>query len=162
MLVQQCDNARDNKWPQCDSIAVLIRDLKSTAVNKKVSKKAEKMLLSTLLPLGLSEFMEASYQHTSLPEKEYLHEPRVLNNPYFYQEKNASYGRLVEFAAEGGRYWTLDRAKPMPTPDVLAEEIALLCFAMKDRKRVISMREALLETITEQMEIFGLIPNLFP
>ena len=163
MLCKVCEgNNEGSHWPGCDFISHLVYDLRQSHRHRVPLTKAEEMMYMTLFPLGLSEFMETSYQKRSLPEGGYLTEPRVLNNPWFYQGRNAPMGRLVEIAMEHGRIWALDRAHPIPTPEVLAEEIALLCYAMSEPERVKTVYDNLLESISEQMDCYRLTPNLWP
>jgi hypothetical protein len=162
MLYRVCEgNNEGSRWPACDFISHLTYDLRRQRRHREVLTKAEEMMLMTVFPLGLSEFMEHSYQKWSLPERLHLGEPRVLNHPWFYHDRNAPMGRLVEIAVECGRTWALDRTKPIPSPEVLAEEIALLCYAMDEPHQVASARDALLPVITEQMELYRLVPNVW-
>ncbi len=156
------DGRRDSssRWPACDCVGQLVSDLRFTERRKTPPTKAEEMMYTTILPVGLSEFLRHSYIACSLPERVHTTEPRVINNPLFYQDRNAPMGRLVEIAGEHGRIWALDRAKPIPTPEVLADEIASLCYALTNPKRLPVARAILLETITEQMDLYALTPNL--
>lgn len=150
-------NERTN-WPGCDFVSQLVRDLTLTSYGSALSK-ANQMLLTTIFPIGLAEFMENSYLHRSLPERVHLNEPRVLNHPQFYQDKHRQIGNLVEIAIERGRLWALDRTKPIPTPEVLAEEIALLCYAIDKPSAIRSIQSHLVTSITTQMNHLRLSPS---
>lgn len=161
MIYNACQENSETHWPGCDCISYLIQDLRLESSQDAPLTKAEKLLFSTLLPVGLSKFMETSYMERSLPERCYPDEPRVINNPLFYQDANTPFGRLVEIAEECGRIWALDRAKPIASANILAEEIALLCHALTTPHRIQEVKAALLPTIAEQMENYKLAPNFF-
>ncbi len=85
---------------------------------------------------------------------------RVLNNPFFYKDRNATERRLVEIAEDNGLRFALDRISVIPTPEVLAREIALLNYGAREPPGVIdAVRERLSASIAETMEDWGLIPT---
>ena len=84
---------------------------------------------------------------------------RVLNNPFFHKDRNATERRLVEIAEDCGMRFALDRAKFLPAPEILAREIALLNHGFRDTKNMDAVREKLTVSIAETMEDWDLIPT---
>ena len=84
---------------------------------------------------------------------------RVINNPFFYRDAQASEKRLVVLAEHEGIHYALDLIKFMPSPEALANEIAWLNHGWEKPGLVPSVRQALTKPIAEVMSDWGLLPE---
>ena len=141
-------------WPACDMLARLLLDL---GLPWNTVTKADALGFWTMFPVGVADFMADSYMKYSQYQQRNVNVLRVINNPFFYKNKNASDGRLVEIAEDMGFRYALDRAAILPAPEVIAHEIALLNHGMRDEANVAVVSEKLSHMIGEEMVNWGLI-----
>ena len=112
-----------------------------------------------MFPDGVAQALSACYMKDDRFLAKHTDVVRVLNNPFFYKDRNATERRLVELAEDGGMRFAVDRTKFLPAPEILAREIALLNHGFHDTKNVDAVRERLTVSIAETMEDWGLIPT---
>lgn len=148
------DNDSVSLWPACDRIGRLLCDL---GFDWHHPSKADSVAVWTMFPYGTPEFMAKSYWKRSCYLEPHQDVLRVVNNPFFYRDKNASDGRLVEIAEENGFRYALDRSKYLASPDVIAAEIALLNYGYKLPTKRDEAQQRLATQICESMENWGLI-----
>ena len=110
-------------------------------------------------PKAASDLVDEILKDCSLLEK-HRNTVRVLNNPFFHKDPNANERRLVEIAEDGGLRFALDRIAVLPSPDVLAREIALLNHGLRDPENVEPVRSKLSASIAETMSDWGLEPTV--
>ncbi len=156
IVIEQMDLDNDSVslWPACDRIGRLLCDL---GFVWHCPSMADSVALWTMFPYGTAEFMADSYWKKSCYLESHQNVLRVINNPFFYREKSVSNRRLVEVAAENGFRYALDRSKYLASPDVLAEEIALLNYGYKLLEKKDEAQQRLAKQIRENMENWGLI-----
>ena len=85
---------------------------------------------------------------------------RVLNNPFFYKDRNATERRLVAIAEDSGLRFALDRISVILSAAVLAREIALLNYGGRNPQKVESAQSNLVISIAETMTDWGLNPTV--
>ena len=158
-LVKAMDErcSAENNWPTSDAIHVLLRDL--GILNQKLTR-ADVVAFWTMFPKGLSAFLSLPYMKLTCFNNPHGDVVRVLNNPFFYRDANAPYGRLVEIAEVNGFRFALDRSKFLPEPDVVAKEIALLNHGVRNPERVDEVTISLTSSIAATMEDWGLVPQV--
>ena len=110
-----------------------------------------------MFPKGLSAFLSLPYMKLTCFNNPHGDVVRVLNNPFFYRDANAPYGRLVEIAEVNGFRFALDRACFVASPVVLAKELSLLNYGCNEPRRVAESAEELTVTIGEAMSDWGLL-----
>lgn len=111
------------------------------------------------LSKGTASYLEDSYlKITGLLDK-YSGIVRVLNYPQFHSDRNTTEKWLVEIAEDNGIRFALDRTKALPTPDVLAREIAILNHGVKGPQKVDGIAARLEPSIAEMMDDWGLLPQ---
>ena len=147
----------ENNWPASDAIYILLRDIGFDCYN---FSRADLVAFWTIFPKGLSHFLSLPYMRLTEFNNPHGDMVRVLNNPFFYRDANAPFGRLVEIAEVNGFRFALDRACFIAHPAVLAKELALLNYGCNDPKNVTVIAEGLIPTITETMDDWGLIHNV--
>ena len=155
-LVKAMDGrcSAENNWPASDAIHVLLRDL--GILSQKLTR-ADVVAFWTMFPKGLSAFLSLPYMKLTCFNNPHGDVVRVLNNPFFYRDANAPYGRLVEIAEVNGFRFALDRACFVASPVVLAKELSLLNYGCNEPRRVAESAEALTVTIGEAMSDWGLL-----
>lgn len=158
MVIERMNMENDVKshWPAADMFVSLMRDL---GFDYHHLTDADLVAFWTMFPIGTADFLSNSFFKRSAYLKSKPETVRVLNNPRFYVDPNPSERRLVEIAETNGFRFALDRAKILPSPNVLANEIILLNYGMTSPELVDVKTEALTATIAEAMDDWGLIPN---
>ena len=151
---EQC--SAENNWPVSDAIYVLLRDI---GIDCRHLTHADIVAFWTMFPKRLSAFLSLPYMRLTSFNNPHGDVVRVLNNPFFYRDANAPYGRLVEIAEVDGFRFALDRACFLASPAVLAKELALLNYGCSEPARVASVAEGLTESISETMSDWGLEPQ---
>ena len=151
---EQC--SAENNWLVSDAIYVLLRDI---GIDCRHLTHADIVAFWTMFPKGLSAFLSLPYMRLTSFNNPHGDVVRVLNNPFFYRDANAPYGRLVEIAEVDGFRFALDRACFLASPAVLAKELALLNYGCSEPARVASVAEGLTESISETMSDWGLEPQ---
>lgn len=146
----------NNNWPASDAIWTLMGDLK---FDRTHLNKADLIAFWTMFPKGVSGFLSLPYMRLTYFNNPYGDIVRVLNNPWFYRDPNASEKRLVEIAKVDNFHYALDRAAFIASPVVLAKEISLLNFGCNDPIRVNSVAESLVSGIAIVMDDWGLRPT---
>ncbi len=76
------------------------------------------------------------------------------------ERENAADNRLVEIAEVSGHRYALDRACSLPSPDVIANELALLNYGYATPEQVAAVASLLVDSISEAMSVAGLAANL--
>lgn len=148
---------RISKWPVCDCLLVLLRDF---GLDAHQPSRTERIAFQTLFPAETADYLADSYVKLRGYADFRDDTVRVLNNPFFHKDPNANERRLVEIAADGGLRFALDRIAVLPSPDVLAREIALLNHGLRDPENVEPVRARLSASIAETMSNWGLEPTL--
>lgn len=143
----------ENNWPASDAIHYLLRDL---GFDQYHLSYADLVAFWTIFPKGLSDFLSLPYMKLRSYNNPYGDVVRVLNNPFFYKDLNASDGRLVEIADVDGFRFALDRASFIAPPAVLAKELSLLNYGCSEPARVSAFAEGLTGSISETMSYWGL------
>ena len=147
----------DPHWSDCDCLSVLIANME---ISRLHPSREDVIAFWTMFPDGVGEALSNSYmKDCSLLEK-HRNTVRVLNNPFFHKDPNANERRLVEIAEDGGLRFALDRIAVLPSPEVLAREIALLNHGLRDPENVEIVRAKLFSSIAETMADWGLAPTL--
>ncbi len=147
----------DSHWTTCDCISVMIADM---GINRRHPSREDAVAFWTMFPDGVAQALSACYMKDDRFLAKHTDVVRVLNNPFFYKDRNATERRLVEIAEDNGLRFALDRISVIPTPEVLAREIALLNYGAREPPGVIdAVRERLSASIAETMEDWGLIPT---
>lgn len=144
----------DCLWPWCDVLHHLIVDL---GIPTLPTLRAKRMFFHTLFPRGTSDFLSTAHGQSYAMGESNL--ARVLNHPLFYANPNSSEKRLVTIATELGVHFALDRAKIIPSPTILAREIALLCYGLEAPDRVLPTQTRLTQTITDAFADWALEPT---
>ena len=150
-------NYRETHWTACDCLSVLIADME---VNRRYPSREDVIAFWTMFPDGVAEALSNSYMKDSRFMGRHAEAVRVLNNPFFHKDPNANERRLVEIAEDNGLRFALDRIAILPSPSVLAREIALLNHGLRDPKNVEPVRARLAASIAETMEDWGLEPTV--
>ena len=150
------DNGEPN-WMTYDCLSRLIADM---GINRHHPSREDAVAFWTFFPDGVSSVLSNSYMHDCSFNAKHADIARVLNNPFFYKDRNVTKRRLVEIAEDSGVRFALDRTKFLPAPEILAREIALLNHGFRDRKSVDAVREGLIASIAETMEDWGLNPTV--
>ena len=158
MMIEKMNMENDvqSHWPAADMFVGLLHDL---GFDYHHLTHADLVAFWTMFPIETAEFLADSFFKRSAYLKANPETVRVLNNPYFYVDSNPSERRLVEIAEINGFRFALDRAKILPPPNVLANEIILLNYGMTSLELVGVKAEALAATIAETMDDWRLIPN---
>lgn len=143
----------ENNWPASDVIHMLMRDVGFDFYNLS---RADLVAFWTMFPNGLSHFLSLPYMNLTSFNNPHGDMVRVLNNPFFYRDVNAPYGRLVEIAEVNGFRFALDRACFIAPPAVLAKELALLNYGCNEPEKVTVIEGGLTSTIAETMDDWGL------
>ena len=146
----------DLGWEECSMLAHYISDF-GIAFNRP-SLESD-IAFWTMFPDGVAEALAKRWKEPGLFAK-HGDAVRVLNNPFFHKDPNANERRLVEIAEDGGLRFALDRIAVLPSPDVLAREIALLNHGLRDPENVEPARAKLSASIAETMSNWGLEPTL--
>ncbi len=149
-------NIGEPHWTVCDMLSVLIADM---GINRRHPSREDAVAFWTMFPDGVAEALSNSYMKDCSLVAKHGDYVRVLNNPFFYKDRNANEHRLVEIAEDNGLNFALDRIAVIPSPETLAREIALLNHGFRDTKSMESVREKLSASIAETMEDWGLIPT---
>ena len=123
-----------NNWPANDAIHILLRDLGFDDANLT---KADLVAFWTMFPIGVSEFLSEPYMKLCRYNNPHEEVIRVINNPWFYKDPNASDRRLLEIAEVGGFRYAVDRACFIATPEVLGNELALLTYGCNEPTKLI-------------------------
>lgn len=146
-------------WAVYDTLSYLVADM---LPNRWNPSRLDTIAFRTMFPDGVAELFANSYAKDScfLPKHDGI--VRVLNNPWFHKDRNANERRLVEIAEDNGLRFALDRIDPIPPPDVLAREIALLNHGLRDPENVEPVRARLAASIAETMSDWGLVPTVCP
>ena len=145
-------------WSVCDMLYVLISDM---GINGRNLSRTDIVAFWTMFPGAVAEALSESVANDESLLERYGDVVRVLNNPFFHKDRNATERRLVEIAEDNGLRFALDRISVIPTPEVLAREIALLNYGVREPPDVIdAVRERLTVSIAETMEDWGLEPTL--
>ena len=146
----------DPIWENCDCIYRLVRDFRINPYNPRWH---EKILFRTVFPEGTARYLEDSYLKVTALLDKCDGVVRVLNYPQFHSDSNATEKWLVEIAEDNGIRFALDRTKVLPTPKVLAREIAVLNHGVKDSQKVDVIAARLETLIAETMDDWGLLPQ---
>lgn len=142
-------------WPLCDCLNRLCLDF---GLDPKCPSRSDQLAFWTMFPKGAADCLADSYmKRTGFLEK-HRGVPLVLNNLFFHADKNPTDRRLVEIAEDDGFLFTLDRAKYLPSPQVLADEIAMLNHGFEQPKAIASIAQRLTPSIAETMADWGLTP----
>ena len=144
-------------WPAAEMFVGLLHDL---GFDHHHPTHADLVAFWTMFPIETADFLANSFFKRSVYLKSSPETVRVLNNPFFYVDRNPSEKRLVEIAEINGFRFALDRAKFVPSPNVLANEIILLNYGMTSPELVDIKTEGLTATIAEAIDDWGLIPNV--
>ena len=151
------ENDATSHWPACDVIGTLMLDLGFAGANASC---ADLLAFAAMFPVGTGAFMADSYlrweRYRARPGNALL----VLNNPFFYRSTNVSDNCLVEVAEVRGRRYALDRTCYLPSPSVIANELALLNYGYAEPERVVAIASHLVDSIPEAMSVLGLAVNL--
>ena len=151
------ENDATSHWPACDVIGTLMLDLGFAGANASC---ADLLAFAAMFPVGTGAFMADSYlrweRYRARPGNALL----VLNNSFFYRSPNVSEKRLIEIAEVNGRRYALDCACFLPSPDVIANELALLNYGYAEPERVAAIASNLVDSISEIMSAAGLAVNL--
>ena len=150
----ECDRDETSLWPICDILFRLLRDL---GFDPDHSTDADIVKFRTMFPAEAAEFLAKSYMKTAVYMNRREGYVRVLNNPSFHAQRNASDRLLVEIAAENGVRYALDRSKCIASPEVLATEIALLNYGYKQPTKVSEAEQRLALQIRGVMDDWGLV-----
>lgn len=142
-------------WPLCDCLSRLCRDL---GLDPHQPKRTDQLAFWTMFPQGAAECLAESYMKRNGFLERHRDAVLVLNNPFFYSDKNATEKRLVEIAEDDGQRFALDRTKIIPPPETLAREIALLGHGFRHPERVAPLTERLTAPIAATMSDWGLVP----
>lgn len=158
MMIEKMKMENDSysHWPAADMFVGLQHDL---GFDYHHLTHADLVAFWTMFPIETADFLANSFFKRSAYLKSNPETVRVLNNPYFYADPNPSERRLVEIAETNGFRFALDRAKILPSPNVLANEIILLNCGMTSPELVDIKTEALAATIAEAMDDWGLNPK---
>ncbi len=143
----------ENNWPASDAIHMLLRDIGFDCYNLS---RADLVAFWTMFPKGLSHFLSLPYMRLTDFNNPHGDMVRVLNNPFFYRDANASGRRLVEIVEVNGFRFALDRACFLASPVVLAKELALLNYGCNEPEKVTTIAEGLAPAIAETMSDWGL------
>ena len=144
-------------WEDCDCLSVLIADM---GINHRQPLREDAVAFWTMFPAGVAEVLSNCYMKDCRFRVQHANAIRVLNNPFFHKDPNANERRLVEIAEDGGLRFALDRIAVLPSPDVLAREIALLNHGLRDPENVEPVRSKLSASIAETMSDWGLEPTV--
>ena len=150
------DNGEPN-WMTYDCLSRLIADM---GINRRHPSREDAVAFWTFFPDGVSSVLSNSYMHDCSFNAKHADIARVLNNPFFYKDRNATERRLVAIAEDSGLRFALDRIFVIPSPEVLAREIALLNYGIRNPKKVESAQSNLVISIAETMEDWGLNPTV--
>lgn len=160
-MVARCvEKAGISPWPQCDFLHMLMRDLGFNPFGGCVTL-ADRAAFWTMFPGVMYDFLADSYVSEFVrfypkPDHSVF---RVINNPFFYRDAHASEKRLVVLAETDGVPFALDRTKVVPTPRLLAYEIAVLNHGLHNEGLVRSVRDSLIPVIAEAMSDCKLTPK---
>ncbi len=153
------ENDATSHWPASDVIGTLMLDLGFVGAE---ATRADLLAFAIMFPIGTGEFLADSYlrweRYRAKPGDALL----VLNNPFFYRSPNVSDKRLVEVAEVSGHRYALDRACSLPSPDVIANELALLNYGYATPERVAAVASDLVDSISAAMSGTGLIEGNSP
>lgn len=149
------DSPEQATWEDHDILHRLMQDLGLWEPVDWVRQVA----FRTLFPRGTERIFTRAYHPDTRYETVRSEIVRVLNNPFFYADRNASERRLVEIASDDGLRFALDRAVFLPTPEMLSREIALLNHGFTEPEhRIVALRKSLEERISREMDAYGLVP----
>ena len=147
-------NWDEPNWTVCDCLFQLCRDFGMTP---HLPSRTDRLAFWTMFPKGTADCIANSY----MKREGFLEKPKgtalVLNNPFFHADKNATEKRLVEIAETDGLLFALDRTKILPSPEVLAKEIALLLHGLRHPESVAPLAGRLSPPIAETMADWGLL-----
>ena len=144
-------------WAVCDRLYVLIPDM---GISRRKLSREDIVAFWTMFPGAVAEALSESVANDESLLEKYSDVVRVLNNPFFYKDRNASEHRLVEIAEDNGLRFALDRISVIPSPEVLAREIALLNYGGRNPQNVESAQSNIALSIAETMEDWGLKPTV--
>jgi hypothetical protein len=158
-VVDWLKNPHDKQtmWPIYDYLSQLLYDL---GCRGRPPARTALLFFHTVFPDGTAECLAKSYGKNRHYLEKHADAVRVLNNPWFHKDRNANERRLVEIAEDNGLRFALDRIDPIPPPDVLAREIALLNHGLRDPENVEPVRARLAASIAETMSDWGLVPTV--
>ena len=144
------------EWAFCDCLSVLIGDVD---IDRWHPTRGDLIAFWTIFPDGVAQALARCYMKDCSWLAKHAATVRVLNNPWFHKDRNANERRLVEIAEDNGLRFALDRIDPIPPPDVLAREIALLNHGLRDPENVEPVRARLAASIAGTMADWGLSPT---
>ena len=155
MLNDNCDSI--SLWPICDYLVVLVRDCGLEPLHPK---KSDVLAFHTMFPYEAARCLSKSYYGICGFMPEHRDCMRVINNPLFYKDSHASERRLVEIADINGFRYAVDRTVALPSPAVLATEIAELNFGHVGKRTVSHIVRKLDRAIMETYGDWGLVSNV--
>ena len=110
-------------WPIADFLICLLADI-GLCVSSVT--RALQVAFWTMFPHGVNWHLEKSYLRICDFNAKHCDVPRVINNPFFYADPNASETRLLEIVQDSGCTYAIDLANEAASAETLAREIALL------------------------------------
>jgi hypothetical protein len=148
------ENDATSHWPACDIIGTLMLDLGFAGAE---APRADLLSFATMFPVGTGASMADSHLHWECYRARPGDALLVLNNPFFYRSPNVSDNRLVEIAEVNGLRYALDRTCYLPSPSVIANELALLNCGYATPERVAAIASNLVDSISAAMSGVGLV-----
>ena len=150
------DHNESSWWPVCDWLFQLCLDF---GLDPHQPSRTDRLAFLSMFPIGAADCFADSYMKRTGFLDRHRNIALVLNNPFFYADKNATERRLVEIAEDDGFLFALDRTKVLPSPQVLADEIAWMNHGVQQPEAVIPLAKRLAPAIAEAMDNWGLIPS---
>lgn len=143
-------------WPTCDFLHQIAYDLGLQRRDRQPVPRNSVIAFHTIFPHGTEDILSDSYIKFYDFKPKHSGFARVLNNPFFYDDKSASERRLVPICEDRGIAFALDRTKVVPSAETLATEIALLNHGFDDEKAVDPVKAKLTEGIAAVLSDWGL------
>ena len=150
-------NIGEPHWTACDMLSVLIADM---GINRRHPSLEDAVAFWTMFPDGVSEALSNCYMKDCSLLAKHGDIVRILNNPFFYKDRNANERRLVEIAEDSGLRFALDRIAVIPGPETIAREIAILNHGIRDSNKVEDIAKKLTPSIAKTMEEWELKPTV--
>lgn len=141
-------------WPVCDLLQELLLDMGFDFLHPS---DADLVAFHSIFPFRAAECLAESYMKNAAYLVRRPGIVRVVNNPFFHSDRNASDRRLVEIGEWNGLRYAVDRTKVHVEPMVLADEIMLLNDMDLEDVKVLWKRNLLWSSIKDVLTDNGLL-----
>ncbi len=156
LMQVKIDSCSEKKswWPVCDLLRELLLDLGLDFLHPTDS---DLVAFHSIFSFRAAELLSESYMRNSAYLARRPGTVRVINNPFFHKDRNASERRLVEICEWNGLRYSIDRTKPLVEPMVMADEIMLLNDKDLEDVKVLWQRNLLWSSIKSVLMDSGLM-----